>query len=110
MSADVSSFETPPLTARPAATSQVAQPRKGVPLGRTVAAWLLAPALLSAIWLTLSGDHFARPEIRAAYLGYLIAAPVLIGLYWWIRRPSQRLGRLLIVFGFAAWPPLSTVG
>ena len=104
MSADVGSLETQPLTTRPTAAGRLAGAQGGAPLGRTITVWLVAPAVLSAIWMTLSGDHFARPEIRAAFLAYLIAAPVLIGLYWWIRRPSQRLGKLLIVFGFAAWP------
>jgi hypothetical protein len=39
----------------------------------------------------------------ALYYSYLAVAPMLIGLYWWRRRPASRFGPLLVAFGIAAW-------
>jgi signal transduction histidine kinase len=104
MSAEVGSIDAPqPMTLQTLSEVPV-RPSLRVPAGRRLAPWLLLPALLTATWWTLNSSHFAQPEVRAAYLAYLIAAPVLIGLYWWIRRPSNGLGRLLVIYGFAAWP------
>jgi len=65
---------------------------------------LLVPALGVAIWLTMTSSHIPEPEARAAYLAYLIAAPVLIGVAWLQRRPGMRFGSLLVLFGFSAFP------
>ena len=60
--------------------------------------------MLSAVWWTVTSPHFAQPEFRAAFLAYAIAAPGLIGLLWWHRRPQSGFGPMLTAFGFAAWP------
>jgi hypothetical protein len=39
----------------------------------------------------------------ALYFGYLTAAPMVIGLYWWVCRPASRFGPLLVAFGVLAW-------
>ncbi len=74
------------------------------PVLRRVSTWFLGPAVLSAVWWTVTSPHFGQPEFRAAFLAYAIAAPGLIGLLWWHRRPQSNFGPLLTVFGFAAWP------
>jgi signal transduction histidine kinase len=66
--------------------------------------WFVGPAVLSAVWWTVTSPHFTHPELRAAFLAYAIAAPVLVGLLWWHRRPESTFGPLLTAFGFAAWP------
>jgi signal transduction histidine kinase len=74
------------------------------PLLRRVSTWFLGPAVLSAVWWTVSSSHFPDPELRAAFLTYAIAAPALIGLLWWHRRPLSKVGPSLTAFGFCAWP------
>jgi signal transduction histidine kinase len=61
------------------------------------------PLAGSAIWLALASDHVERPVPTALYRGYLVAAPLLVGLYWWLRRPASRFGPLLVTFGAGAW-------
>ena len=63
----------------------------------------VAPMVVSAVWLALASDHLERPTATALYRAYLTAAPMLIGLYWWRRRPASRFGPLLIAFGVVAW-------
>ena len=77
---------------------------RGEPVLRRISAWFLGPAVLSAVWWTVTSAHFAQPEFRAALLVFSIVAPALIGLLWWQRRPESMIGPLLTVFGFAAWP------
>jgi signal transduction histidine kinase len=79
------------------------QPSREPPL-RRISTWFLGPAVLSAVWWTVSSSHFADPEFRAAFLAYAIVAPGLIGLLWWHRRPLSKVGPLLTAFGFCAWP------
>jgi hypothetical protein len=61
------------------------------------------PLAGSAIWFALASDHVERPVPTALYRGYLVAAPLLVGLYWWLRRPASRFGPLLVTFGAGAW-------
>ena len=63
----------------------------------------IVPIVVSAIWMAAASDHLERPAATALYRAYLAAAPMLIGLYWWWRRPASRFGPLLIVFGVVAW-------
>ncbi len=63
----------------------------------------VAPMVVSAVWLALASDHLERPTATALYRAYLTAAPMLIGLYWWRRRPASRFGPLLVAFGVVAW-------
>jgi signal transduction histidine kinase len=71
-------------------------------LQRAVAA-AVVPMVALTVWLALSSDHLERPLASALYWGYLTAAPMLIGLYWWVRRPASRFGPLLVGFGILAW-------
>jgi signal transduction histidine kinase len=70
---------------------------------QTLVALAIVPVAISAAWLALASDHLERPLATALYRSYLAAAPMLIGLYWWRRRPASRFGPLLIVFGITAW-------
>jgi signal transduction histidine kinase len=68
-----------------------------------VAGVAVAPMVAVTVWLALTSEHLQRPVASAFYWGYLTAAPMTIGLYWWVRRPASRFGALLVVFGVLAW-------
>src|SRR3954452_21321106 len=57
----------------------------------------------SAFWLGITSDHLPHPVATSIYSAYLVAAFMLIGLYWWLRRPASRFGPLLMTFGAVAW-------
>ena len=63
----------------------------------------LVPIGVSALLLALLSDHLERPVATGLYRAYLAVVPMLVGLYWWRRRPASRVGPLLIAFGLAAW-------
>jgi signal transduction histidine kinase len=63
----------------------------------------VAPLVASAVWLAATSEHLERPTATALYRGYLVAAPLLVGMYWWLRRPASRFGPLLVGFGGVAW-------
>jgi signal transduction histidine kinase len=63
----------------------------------------VVPLVASAVWLAATSEHVERPTATALYRGYLVAAPLLVGLYWWLRRPASRFGPLLVCFGGTAW-------
>ena len=68
-----------------------------------VVALAIAPMVAVTVWLALSSDHLERPAAAALYWGYLVAAPMAIGLYWRLRRPASRFGPLLVAYGILAW-------
>ena len=75
------------------------------PLSEWWAAALALPVLVAAaVKLALESEHLTDPGLTAAYRAYLIAAPMLIGLAWWRRRPASAYGPLLVIFGLAAVP------
>jgi signal transduction histidine kinase len=63
-------------------------------------------AILSgfALLLALSTTHLEHPGANALVRPYLIASPILIGVFWKLRRPDSRFGLLLIVLGLAFFP------
>ena len=63
----------------------------------------IVPMVAATLWLVATSDHLQRPVASALYWSYLTAAPMAIGLFWWIRRPASRFGPLLITFGVLAW-------
>jgi hypothetical protein len=68
------------------------------------AAVLAVLALASvSVLLAATSDHVERPTATALYYGYLVAASMLVGLYWFVRRPGSAFGPLLVVFGVAVW-------
>jgi signal transduction histidine kinase len=71
---------------------------------RGAAAFALLPVAASALLLGVTSDHLVRPFGAGAYATYLVAAPVLVGLVWWRRRPASRLGPLLVALGYMSWP------
>jgi signal transduction histidine kinase len=71
--------------------------------GQRAVALAIAPMVAVTVWLALSSDHVQRPAAAALYWGYLVAAPMAIGLYWRLRRPARRLGPLLVAYGMVAW-------
>src|SRR4051812_29969488 len=58
---------------------------------------------VTAVLLSLTSAHVKLPVVTGLYYGYLTLAPLVIGLYWWARRPRSRFGPLLVAFGFSAW-------
>ena len=61
------------------------------------------PMVTITVWLALTSEHLERPVESALYFGYLTAAPIVIGLYWWVCRPASRFGPLLVTSGVLAW-------
>jgi signal transduction histidine kinase len=53
--------------------------------------------------LGLTGNDLAHPVTAAVYWSYLIAASMLVGLYWRRQRPASRFGPLLVAFGVLFW-------
>jgi signal transduction histidine kinase len=71
-----------------------------VPLAVAVA---LVPMVAMTVWLAATSAHVEHPTATALYWSYFVAAHVLIGLYWWLRRPASRFGPLLVALGIVAW-------
>ena len=63
---------------------------------------LVAAAL--AVWLTLRADFLAHPGWLAVQKADFILGPIGVGLYWYHRRPHNRLGLLLIAYGLVSIP------
>jgi signal transduction histidine kinase len=63
----------------------------------------IVPMVAVTVWLALTSEHLARPLAAALYWGWLTAASIAIGLYWWMRRPASRFGPLLVAFGLLSW-------
>jgi signal transduction histidine kinase len=78
-------------------------PRLSRTTGQTAVACAIAPMVAVTVALALTSDHLVRPVAAALYWGYLVAAPMAIGLYWWMRRPASRFGPLLIGLGALTW-------
>jgi signal transduction histidine kinase len=57
----------------------------------------------TAFWFGITSEHVPHPVATAVYSAYLVAAFLLMGLYWWLRRPASRFGTLLMAFGAIAW-------
>ena len=63
----------------------------------------IVPMVAVTVWLALSSEHVERPLASALYRSYLTAAPMAIGLLWWVRRPASSIGPLLVAFGVLQW-------
>lgn len=63
---------------------------------------ILAMAGVS-VALAATSDHVEHPTATALYYGWLVAASLLGGLYWFLRRPGSAFGALLAGFGVSAW-------
>jgi signal transduction histidine kinase len=70
---------------------------------QTIAALALVPMLAISVGLALTSDHLKSPVASALYSSYLTAASMLVGLYWWRRRPASRFGPLLVGFATLWW-------
>lgn len=70
---------------------------------RGVVSVTIVPMVAVTIWLAAASDHLQHPVASALYWSYLTAAPMAIGVYWWVRRPASRFGPLLVAFGIMAW-------
>src|SRR5690349_5539098 len=57
----------------------------------------------SIFWLGATSDHLQRPMAASVFRAWLVAAHIVVGLYWWQRRPASPFGPLLIAFGAVAW-------
>ena len=63
---------------------------------------ILALAGVSVVSAATS-DHVEHPTATALFYGYLVAASLLVGLYWFLRRPGSAFGPLLAAFGVSIW-------
>ncbi len=63
---------------------------------------ILALAGVSVVAAATS-DHVEHPTATALFYGYLVAATLLVALYWFLRRPYSAFGRLLAAFGVTLW-------
>jgi signal transduction histidine kinase len=84
-------------------TGPLFRPRVSARTAQRLVAVAIVPMVAVTVWLALSSDHLERPVASALYWSYLTAAPMMIGLYWWVRRPASRFGPLLVTFGVMAW-------
>ena len=71
---------------------------------RQIAVVALPPVAVSSFLLGVTSEHLVHPRGASAYWTYLVVAPVLVGLFWWQRRPASRLGPLLVALGYMSWP------
>jgi signal transduction histidine kinase len=70
-----------------------------------VAIAVLAAILAGAAFAIAVTSGFLRyPAWLGLHHANLILGPVIVGLYWWRRRPASRLGPLLVIFGFITAP------
>ena len=81
----------------------IAGERVSVTTARRVVVAAIVPMVAVIVWLALSSEHLERPVASALYRSYLTAAPMAIGLLWWVRRPASRFGPLLVAFGILQW-------
>jgi signal transduction histidine kinase len=63
----------------------------------------IAPLVAVTMAFALTGNHLEKPLAAGLYWSYLVAASMVIGLYWWRRRPALRFGPLLVAFGLLVW-------
>jgi signal transduction histidine kinase len=54
--------------------------------------------------LALTTRHLEHPGANALVRPYLIASPIIIGLFWKARRPENRFGSLLVLTGCLFFP------
>jgi signal transduction histidine kinase len=83
--------------------------RRSAEQPRTSAAWrvvavLVGPLTVLSLWIGLTSDNLQNAELGALFRTYHSATPMLIGLFWWYRRPTSRMGPLLVAFGLLCWP------
>src|SRR4051812_28278144 len=92
-----------PALAGPVAAAAVVPPAPvlrvgGRPVRMPVAVTaILAMAAVSAL-LAATSDHVEYPAATALYYAWIVAASLLAGLAWSLRRPGSRFGRLLALF------------
>jgi signal transduction histidine kinase len=79
------------------------RPRVSATTAQRLVAGAIVPMVAVTVWLALTSEHLARPLAAALYWSWLTAAPMAIGLYWWMSRPASRFGPLLVAFGIVAW-------
>jgi len=63
---------------------------------------ILAVAGVSVV-LAATSNHVEHPTATALYYGWLVAASLLVSLYWFLRRPGSAFGPLLALFGVTVW-------
>jgi signal transduction histidine kinase len=82
------------LAARPYVSTTTAQ---------RLVAGAVVPMAVITVWLSATSEHLRWPAASALFWGWMIVAPMLTGLYWWVRRPASRFGPLLVIFGAMVW-------
>lgn len=75
-------------------------------LGRAVGAVGVTATVLAILALAgvsvvaaATSDHVEHPTATALFYGYWVTASLLVGLYWFLRRPGSAFGPLLAAFG-----------
>src|SRR5215203_4493819 len=76
------------------------QAARGTPLWQVAVLLGAIAASAAALWVTLSADFLTYPGWLAIQKADFILGPILVGLYWYRRRPQSRFGPMLIGFGF----------
>jgi signal transduction histidine kinase len=94
--------------APPAGAAAIDSPARSLGVARrgvSVTAAGLASLGLASVSVVLAAisDHVEFSTATALYYGWLVAASLLVGLYWFVRRPDSAFGPLLAVFGLVVW-------
>jgi signal transduction histidine kinase len=82
---------------------RVLRARLSATAAQTLVAAAIVPMVAATFWMALESEHLQRPVAAGLYWGYLTAASMSVGLYWWVRRPASRFGPLLVAFGVLVW-------
>ena len=70
-----------------------------------VTAAVVAILVLAGVSLVSAATsaHLEHPTAAGLYQGYMVAASLLVALYWFLQRPGSAFGPLLAAFGVSAW-------
>ena len=66
---------------------------------------VLATLVAASAWaviILLTGTNASTNGLTVAYRVYAVAAPGLVGLLWWRRRPNSRIGTMLMLLAILA--------
>jgi hypothetical protein len=81
----------------------VARARLSATTARRLVSTAIVPMVALTAWSELASKQLEWPAASALYWNYQTAAPMAIGLFWWVRRPASRFGPLLVALGISAW-------
>jgi signal transduction histidine kinase len=65
---------------------------------------IMLPVLAaSSTFMLITSRHLEQPGAAAIFKTYMTVVCVFVGLVWWRRRQSSRIGPLLVVYGLLFW-------